>query len=69
MSMQGKRVIEHLKSTGSITSMEAFQLYGITRLSARVFELKKKGYHIVKTMEVYHNRYGEPVKYARYMLS
>ena len=38
-------VLSHLRK-GSITSMEAFQLYNITRLADRIFVLRKDGWKI-----------------------
>ena len=62
------RILEHLKKSGSITSMEAFQLFGITRLSARIKELRDKGYDIRTLMIDSVNRYGEDVRYGKYVL-
>lgn len=62
------RILEHIQKYGYITSMDAFQHYGITRLSGRIFDLRKMGYDI-QTMDVESvNRYGEPVRFARYYL-
>lgn len=60
-------VFEHLLINGSITSMEAFEK-GITRLSAIIFKLKKRGLHISKVTETGRNRYGKHMSYARYFL-
>ena len=38
-------VLSHLMK-GTITSMEAFQLYNITRLADRIFVLRKDGWKI-----------------------
>lgn len=61
------RILDHLKEYGSITSMEAFKYYGITRLSARIKELRDKGYNIVTMMIEGENKYGESVRYAKYV--
>lgn len=61
-------VLFHLIQHGSITSMEAFTDYGITRLSAAVFTLRKRGYDIDTTIEHSTNRYGRKVSYAKYIL-
>lgn len=37
-----ERVIRHLKEYKSITSWEAIQEYGITRISAYIYNLRKK---------------------------
>lgn len=36
------RVLEHLKNNEGITSMESFELYGATRLSAIIFLFKTR---------------------------
>ncbi len=40
---QIKQIKRHLLKGGMISSFEAFSLYGITRLSARIFDLKSAG--------------------------
>ena len=61
-------VLAHMQKHGSITSMEAFDLYGVTRLSAVVFNLRAAGYSIESVTEHTVNRYGRRVAYARYEL-
>ena len=43
---QCNRVLQHLQAYGSITPLEAMQEYGIMRLGARIYDLKKKGIRI-----------------------
>ena len=40
-------ILDHLKKHKFITSWEAIQEYRITRLSARIYELREKGYQII----------------------
>ena len=61
---QEDKVLSHLKKYGSITSMQAFEEYGITRLASVVFKLRKQGYNIVTTTET--SRRGK--NYGRYFL-
>ena len=62
------RIINYMKLHGGITSMDAFKDLGETRLSARIFELRKLGYDI-STLEIESiNRYGEAVRYGKYVL-
>lgn len=61
-------VLDRLKSVGSITSMEAFNLFGATRLSAIIFNLRKRGYNIETVDMDCIDRYGNPVKFAKYVL-
>lgn len=65
---QKDRVLHHLQEHGSISSLEAFTEYGITRLSARIWDLRHDGHFIVSEVETVENRFGEPVTYARYRL-
>ena len=53
-----KKILEYMKEHGSITSLEAFRAIGCTRLSGRIFDLKKRGYNIEKTMEEVPTRDG-----------
>ena len=65
---QCDRIIDHMRKYGSITSMEAINSFGCTRLPARISDIKKQGYAVVKEMETGKNRYGEKTSYARYRL-
>lgn len=66
---QNEQVLTHLKNhKNGITSKTAFERYGITRLSGRIFELRKMGYTIETDNVTEKNRYGHPVTYARYRL-
>lgn len=60
------RVIEYMEEHGSITTMEAFQYIGATRLSDIIFRMKKDGFSIKTETVKSKNRYGDPVKYAKY---
>ena len=40
--------------------------YGITKLATRISELKKLGHQFTTVMVTEKNRYGEPVRFARY---
>lgn len=62
------RVFRHLRHNGSITSWEAIREYGITRLSAVIFDLRREGWNITDEWEYTTNRYGEPTKFKRYKL-
>ena len=65
---QTDKILRHLRDHGSITQYEAMQEYGCMRLGARIYDLKRAGYHIRTTFETGHNRYGEKVCYARYII-
>ena len=48
-----KMIKSHLYEKGSITSLDAINLYNATRLSAVIFNLKKSGLDISTTPETY----------------
>lgn len=64
---QNDRILRHLKDYGYIEPMTAIQDYGITRLGARIWDLKDRGYLIDTEMVRAKNRYGEPTHYAKYV--
>jgi hypothetical protein len=61
-------VLNHLKEHGSITSLEAIEEYGATRLSAIIFQLRKRGYKIVTEDTDFVDRYGYKSRYGNYIL-
>ena len=66
---QKQKVLMFIKDTGSITPLDALREFGIMRLAARIWELRKDGFNIIKIMESSQNRYGEEVRYARYSIA
>ena len=63
------QVLEHLKNYGTITSWQAIQEYGATRLSAIIFNLRKDGYDINTKTELTKDRNGNVCQYAKYILN
>lgn len=61
-------ILNHLRKHKTITTLEAFELYGITRLSARIFNLRESGYKIGLIWENGTNRYGNQVRWGKYFL-
>lgn len=60
-------VLRHLLSKGTITSMEAFELYGATRLSAIIFNLRKD--YDIDTLDMEcTDRYGHTCHFAKYRM-
>lgn len=56
---------QYLIDHGSITSWEAIEKFGATRLAAIIFELRKH-YDIATTMVEAIDRYGNWTTYAQY---
>lgn len=64
---QTSEILEHLKKDGTITTLEAIKLYGCTRLSARIYDLRERGYKIHVENCLGKTKYGEPSRYAKYV--
>jgi hypothetical protein len=60
---QEMQVLKHIKRYGKITSMKAFERYGITRLAARIYTLRNKGY-VINTTTISNGKAG----YAAYSM-
>ena len=57
----------HLKNYGSITSLEAINEYGATRLASVIFNLKEMGYNIHSTDLEFITRFGRKTTIAKYL--
>jgi hypothetical protein len=66
---QCKRILRYMQVFGSISTREAFNDLGVTRLASRIHDLKEQGIAISGKMETTKNRYGESVSYKRYRLA
>lgn len=65
---QKAAVLDYLQEKGVITSWEAIELFGATRLSAIIYMLRKEGHTIRTEMRTSQNRFGNTVNYAMYWL-
>lgn len=65
---QTQAILEHLKEKGGITSREAFELYGATRLADIIFRLRNRGLDIDSITRHGKNRFGGSCKYVEYRL-
>lgn len=63
-----KKVLNHLKQYGSITSLEAFNMYEATRLSAIIFRLRNRGYDIETIKMPFIDRYGNHNVCGKYVM-
>jgi hypothetical protein len=63
---QQEIVLKHIRKNGSISPHEAILDHGITRLAARVFELKEQGHDIIREMRT-NPTTGK--SYARYRMA
>lgn len=68
MKTQKQKIYDHMKEHGKITSYEAFIKYHITRLSARIYDLRHDGHSIKSTHVTKKNKDGSYVSYDEYSL-
>lgn len=60
-------VRRHLKINGSITSWQAIQMYGETRLSAVIHNLRDKGWDIESVWKEGRDRNGNDCRWVEYV--
>lgn len=65
---QCEMILKYLEDFGSITTYESFIDLGITRLSSRIYDLKKKGYNFKESWVSKTNRYGKKITFLKYEL-
>lgn len=61
-------ILDYMKEHGSITTFEAYEQLGITKLTTRISELRQGGFVIRQRTESGLNRYGKLVTFNRYWL-
>lgn len=66
---QPDRVYEYMVTYGGITQAEANKAIGVSRLSAIIFELKRKGIPIKSEWQSGTNRYNEQTRYKFYWIA
>ena len=63
-----ERVLKYIEEFGSITSLQAIQDLGETRLSARIYDLKKLGYKFKTKAITVPTRYNKKTWVKKYEL-
>ena len=63
---QNEAVLEYIRDKGSITSIQAISDLGVTRLAARIADLRKMGHSLKATSVYVTNRYGKAVRCCKY---
>lgn len=63
-----KKVLEHLKSGRTITQQEATILYGTSRLSSIIFNLRSEGIPIETEMISVKDKFGDKCEVAKYKM-
>ena len=65
---QKEQILQHLQLHGKITDLEAYKLYAIRRLGARIWDLRADGYKIVTKNTKEKNRFGQQTMFATYVM-
>ena len=65
---QHDRILQYIKSFGSITTLDAFRDLGITKLTTRISEMRSMGIDIEGKREAVKNRFDETCYINRYTL-
>lgn len=67
---QEEQVYQYMQEHDYITSMEAFRYLGVTRLSAKIFDLRQNG-HVILTEPVIkqNRRTGRQSRFLRYYIA
>ena len=69
MKTQNQEVLEHLQAGNTLTSGTAFKNMRITRLAARIHDLRQSGHQILsETIRRRSKRTGRLVRYESYYL-
>jgi hypothetical protein len=63
---QAEEVLYHLLFIGRLSTYGAIREYGITRLAARVWELRKEGFEIQSEEVEFTTRHGRKSGYSEY---
>lgn len=65
---QNQKLLDYFKTFPSITQGVAYKLFGIFRLGARIYDLKKKGFEFDSQMIPVKNRFGKTCHVKQYTL-
>lgn len=65
---QKESIEKYLRVHHTITSMQAFEHLGCTKLATRIGEMIREGKHISKETVNGKNRYGKKTHYTKYRL-
>lgn len=65
---QHERIYNYMKDFGTITPFQAFSDLGVTKLSTRIGEMKRKGIAIEQDSISVKNRYGDKTEVMQYWL-
>lgn len=65
---QNRVILRHLQGGGRLTALEALDLCGTMRLSARIMDLRNAGHDIVTNRVTKKSRAGSAMSYAEFVM-
>lgn len=65
---QKSAVLDYMKQGHALTTIEASNMFGCTRLPARISDYRKEGYQFDEEWVADKTRYGTPTRFKRYKL-
>lgn len=68
LSKGAQRVFDYMIKNNGITTLDAVKDLGCTRLSARIFEMRKKGVNVSSELVKVFNRFGEHCWIKKYFI-
>lgn len=66
---QCDRIHEAMKRGEAVTQLDAWARFGVSRLAARIYDLKEQGVEIASESVEVQNRFGEECRVKRYRLA
>lgn len=68
MQSQNQAVLKHLQSGRAIEPSTALEKFGIMRLGARIWDLRRQGHLITSTLVQVHTRFGKKARVSIYKM-
>lgn len=61
-----EKILHYLQENKTLTSIQAIEMFGSTRLASIIFNLRRHGEPIETVMVDGNDRYGNNIRFARY---
>lgn len=66
---QKEMILDYLQTHVGITDSQAREIFGINRLSGRIYDLRRDGYTIIDVRRSCPNRFGKKTSFVEYRLA
>ena len=65
---QNEKILDYMRENRGVTWLDAYERFGVSRLSARIYDLRQAGHKIDGVDIKVKNRYGEDCRVTLYVL-